>query len=540
MGGADVFTFAFIGRILKYKGVHLLINAFKRLKDPNIDLKIYGKVNDSKYMEQLQQLAANDKRIKFCGKYDQADLPKIMSEIDIVVVPSMFETFGIVTIEAFQYKTPVIGSNSGGVPEVLKHGYNGFLFENNDVNDLYEKMQYVLDNKHLIPELSKNCRIPRHISDEAQWLREQYNLISHHHVACGVGVAKKRVMLHYYNNLMIPIFQPILDKLKERKDINLAIGYTPYNPHINRGVLPQDLELIKSFGLPLYSVPSDFKPDITVIADSDYAQVRNCGKLIHIGHGVLSKGHFYTDTPLGRRDQQSDIICVPGEYHKSCMEKFITKPIIATGMAKLDSLFRGQGSGVRGQGFKILFAPTFNDELSAIPFVKDRIIEVLPTPDSVLLIKLHGLTAPQYKAMYKNLPLKDSRVIYIEDQDITPYMALADMMISDVSSAMMEFAALDKPVVLFNNPLWHTFKHYNPSDVEYTHRNIGYQVNSPEEMKLAVLKTHRGHDPYKEQRKSITDQLFANKYDGKATERIVNIIVNECDIQIESALQRAV
>jgi CDP-glycerol glycerophosphotransferase (TagB/SpsB family) len=128
--------------------------------------------------------------------------------------------------------------------------------------------------------------------------------------------------------------------------------------------------------------------------------------------------------------------------------------------------------------------------------------------------------------MYSQLPLIDERVVYVTEHDITPYLEKADVLISDVSSVMMEFAALDKPVVLFNNPMQRTYKNYNADDLEYTHRDIGYQVNNLEEMKLAVLKTHRGHDPYKEKRKEITDKLFANKYDGKATERIIEVVLN--------------
>ena len=307
-----------------------------------------------------------------------------------------------------------------------------------------------------------------------------------------------------------------------------------YAPDIRAGFLPEELEIIKAYGLPMYEVPQDFKPDVTIIADSVYPWVKDCGKLVNVGHGVLSKGQYYTDTEMARREELADVICVPGVYHKEIMEKIVSKAVIATGMAKLDGLFgkhesdiKYQLSGIEKRGkFTVLFAPTFNDELSAIPFVKDKINEVLPDNDSVLYIKLHGSTAEKYKDAYSRLPLIDERVIYITDHDITPYLEIADVLISDVSSVMMEFAALDKPVVLFNNPNQKAYKNYNPYDLEYTQRDIGYQVSTLEEMKFAVLKIHRGNDPYKEKRKEITDMLFANKYDGKATERIEEIVLS--------------
>ena len=312
----------------------------------------------------------------------------------------------------------------------------------------------------------------------------------------------------------------------------LALGYMTYAPEIRAGFLPNELDILKNYGLPMYNTPQDFHPDVTIIADSVYPWVQDCGKLIHVGHGVLSKGQYYTDTETARREEYADIICVPGEYHKIAMEKIVSKPVIATGMAKLDKLFSGQITrdteltrlNLPKDAFYVLFAPTFNDELSAIPFTKEKIVEVLPNSDSILLIKLHGSTAQHYKDMYRDLHIIDERVVYIEDLDITPYLAIADVMISDVSSAMMEFAALEKPLVLFNNPNTGLYKNYNSKDLEYTHRNIGYQVINLEEMKLAVLKIHRGSDPFVESRKEITDSLFANKYDGEATRRIVEIV----------------
>jgi glycosyltransferase involved in cell wall biosynthesis len=494
------------------------------------------------------------------GEYKPSDLKNILTNIDIVVVPSFMEIFGIVILEAFQHKIPVIASNAGGIPEAVKDGINGLLFENNDENDLYEKLKYVVENREIIQQLSENCCIPKSIEDDAKWHYEQYGeMLSV--VSCQLSAdeglrisnlephtsyliphtSKKRILIYYFKNVHIPILKSITEALKRRSDVELALGYMYYAPDIRAGFLPEELEIIKAYGLPMYEVPQDFKPDVTIIADSVYPWVKDCGKLVNVGHGVLSKGQYYTDTEMARREELADVICVPGVYHKERMEKIVSKAVIATGMAKLDGLFGRQELGAwslemgdrkpktenrKHKPFTILFAPTFNDELSAIPFVKDRINEVLPDVDSVLYIKLHGSTAQKYKDMYEQLALVDDRVIYVREHDVTPYLEIADVLISDVSSVMMEFAALDKPVVLFNNPMQKTYKNYNPNDLEYMHRDIGFQVNDIDEMKLAVLKIYRGNDPYKEKRKEVTDRLFANKYDGKATERIVEIVLS--------------
>jgi len=305
-------------------------------------------------------------------------------------------------------------------------------------------------------------------------------------------------------------------------------------PEIRAGLTQHELSFIKSYDEPLYRVPQDFHPDLTFIADSVYPWVKNCGKLVHVGHGVLSKGQYYTDTPTARREELADMVCVPGKHHQTIMRRIISKPVVATGMPKLDELFAGRVTrasvleqyGLPSDYHYVLFAPTFNDELSAIPFVHDRIGKVLPDDKILLIIKLHPSTKAEYKDMYRALPNRDKRVIYADELDITPFLALCDVMISDVSSALMEFAALDKPVILFNNPNWSSYPNFNPADIEFQWRDIGIQVATLDEMRVAVSTYLQNPSLHADKRKKYTDLLFANKHDGKAAERIVKLALS--------------
>ena len=125
--------------------------------------------------------------------------------------------------------------------------------------------------------------------------------------------------------------------------------------------------------------------------------------------------------------------------------------------------------------------------------------------------------------MYKELAKTHPRVFYCDDLDITPFLAIADVMISDVSSSMMEFAALDKPLVLFNNPNWTNYPNYNPTDIEFTWRDIGIQVHNLEEMCQAVSRSLEQPAEFSETRRAYTDMLFANKRNGDGAERIVTL-----------------
>jgi CDP-glycerol:poly(glycerophosphate) glycerophosphotransferase len=339
-----------------------------------------------------------------------------------------------------------------------------------------------------------------------------------------------RVMFFFFKNVHIPILKPIYEACKRMyPEAEIGFACMPYAPEMRAGFLPKELEIIRSIGEKVYTTPQEFRPDITFIADSVYPWVQGCGRLVHVGHGVLSKGQYYTDTDVARREEQADLVCVPGEYHAGVMQRIISTPVVATGMAKLDSVFRGEITRDLilqqlnlPRDFKyILFAPTFNDELSAIPFVLEKIVEVLPDERTCLLIKLHGSTKQEYKELYQRLGQRNKQVHYAGDLDITPFLVLADVMISDVSSAMMEFAALDKPLVLFNNPRWHCYPHYNPVDIEFCWRDIGIEVTSLDEMVTAVNYVLFQSRFLSRQRQIYTDRLFANKYDGRGGERIV-------------------
>jgi GT2 family glycosyltransferase/CDP-glycerol glycerophosphotransferase (TagB/SpsB family)/glycosyltransferase involved in cell wall biosynthesis len=344
--------------------------------------------------------------------------------------------------------------------------------------------------------------------------------------------SSKKILFYFFKNVHIPILKPIYEKYKELyPNDEIAFGVMQYAPQIRAGFLPEELKMIESLGEKIYSKPQDFKPDLTFIADSVYPWVQGCGKLVHVGHGILSKGQYYTNTDTARREEQADLVCVPGDYHAKIMKNIISKPVIASGMAKLDKLFAGQVSkesicekyGLPIDAKYVLFAPTFNDELSAIPFVMDRIQEVISDNNTFLIIKLHGSTKQEYRDMYKKLVELNSHVIYAdrEEIDITPYLALCDVMISDVSSAMIEFAALDKPVVLFNNPNRFKYENYNENDIEYRFRNIGIQTSNLNEIKRAVKISLLSKEINQKNRQEATDKLLANKNKFNASKIIV-------------------
>lgn len=83
---------------------------------------------------------------------------EVYDQSDIIVVPSLYENFPGVVLEAMSSGKVVIASNVGGIPEVIEHGKNGFLFEKNNPTDLMEKIKAVLDGTYDIKQIQENAR----------------------------------------------------------------------------------------------------------------------------------------------------------------------------------------------------------------------------------------------------------------------------------------------------------------------------------------------------------------------------------------------
>jgi glycosyltransferase involved in cell wall biosynthesis len=150
------FNLLYVGQLVQHKGVHILIEAFKSISDPNLRLDIVG---EGGYKRYLQELAGNDPRIIFHGQIPVSSIRPYYENADITIVPSLWqEVLGIVILESFSASTPVIASNIGGISEIVKPGHNGFLFEPSDAKGLAVILERVIRNPELLKKISFNAR----------------------------------------------------------------------------------------------------------------------------------------------------------------------------------------------------------------------------------------------------------------------------------------------------------------------------------------------------------------------------------------------
>jgi len=176
---SDKIRFGFIGTILPAKGLHVLIDAFNMIKDDRAELKIYGNLfsyNGFEYYPKYIQKLAKNRNIRFMGGFAHKDLTDIFSEIDVLVLPSIwYENSPLVVQEAFLAHVPVIASNIGGIPELVQDGKNGLLFQANNEDELYQKIKLIIDEPNLITTLGRNTQIVKDMHENAREIEGLYN-----------------------------------------------------------------------------------------------------------------------------------------------------------------------------------------------------------------------------------------------------------------------------------------------------------------------------------------------------------------------------
>ncbi len=157
----------FIGGLAEHKGAHLLIKAVRtQPSTAPIELKIYGRSDlNPPYFDRLQKTAGTDQRIHFCGTFPNEDIGKIFSELDVLVVPSVwYENTPLVIYSAQAAGCPVIASNLGGMAEVIENGRNGLLFEAGNVQGLATAIERLAQDRTLLQSLAANAVSPKTIA----------------------------------------------------------------------------------------------------------------------------------------------------------------------------------------------------------------------------------------------------------------------------------------------------------------------------------------------------------------------------------------
>ena len=170
-------SFGFIGQISPMKGPHLLIDAYKNAsQDGQARLLIYGNMEkDPAFSHQLRSLATGRTDIDFRGTYQHAESGKVFSEIDVLVVPSLWNDYPLIINEAFAAQTPVIASDLAGMSEFVRPEINGLLFKRGDMASLALQLRRVIDEPQLLARLRSGVPHVKRIEEAVEEILRSYD-----------------------------------------------------------------------------------------------------------------------------------------------------------------------------------------------------------------------------------------------------------------------------------------------------------------------------------------------------------------------------
>ncbi|TKJ33554.1 MAG: hypothetical protein CEE38_20565 [Planctomycetes bacterium B3_Pla] len=154
----------YFGRISHEKGIGVLLDAYEKLKGnkskDSMPLYIVGK-SYGKETEQLKKRIhlSGNKKVKVLDEVEKDQLFQIVGNSAFTIVPSIwYENMPNAILESFANGKPVVGSRIGSIPELVKHGETGLLFEPGDSDALAEKMQWMIDHPEDCSRMGQNAR----------------------------------------------------------------------------------------------------------------------------------------------------------------------------------------------------------------------------------------------------------------------------------------------------------------------------------------------------------------------------------------------
>lgn len=154
------FTFCFVGRLVKDKGINELVSAFAKLYEQKTDIRLVLVGDFEQQLDPLtpetMNLVQNHPRIQSTGK--QSDVRPYLAASDVFVFPSYREGFPNVVLEAGALGLPCIVTDINGCNEIISPHHNGIIIQPKDETALYEAMKYAVEHPNEMTRMGENAR----------------------------------------------------------------------------------------------------------------------------------------------------------------------------------------------------------------------------------------------------------------------------------------------------------------------------------------------------------------------------------------------
>lgn len=165
----EAIVFIFVGRLIPVKNLNFMINSFQESLKVNKNLYLLI-VGDGPERNALQKNIIDrnlQSNIKLTGWINREEIVDYYSASDIFIITSNYESFSLVTLEAMSCELPIIATNVGFLPEIVKHGTNGFIVENNNIVQLKETILKIASEPELRIKMGKVNR--QKVIDNYSW-----------------------------------------------------------------------------------------------------------------------------------------------------------------------------------------------------------------------------------------------------------------------------------------------------------------------------------------------------------------------------------
>ncbi len=291
-----------------------------------------------------------------------------------------------------------------------------------------------------------------------------------------------RALIHIHRASNLGAALPFAHALRHGGPWDLALSVTPHDPENHVGLAENALARLRKLGISLYDDPREASAQITFTFDPVENLLEDCGLLVRVPSGVRGGGRRFTNRPAGNVDNLADLILLPGPWHADRLRSGGTlfAPTEIVGLPSLDPLSANwlpsreifcHQLRIDPARMLILYAPSHEPELSAVPLLWTR-IGSLADEKNLLIVRLHPDSDVETVQAHEALAERNPNVMLAREVDIQPYLRLANVVVTDVSTIGFEAAALGIPVVLFDNPNQREHPGFDRVDPEYSFRTF--------------------------------------------------------------------
>ena len=276
-----------------------------------------------------------------------------------------------------------------------------------------------------------------------------------------------------------------------------------------------------------------FQPQVIVLAENPSNQARLAApnaRIVWTRHGFANKRY------LGYSMSVCDYACLSSDwirdrYREQGMRAGIDEWV--TGFVPMDLMFRRLNEAKPRAHKTLLYAPTFNPNMASVrPLGKSWALDLRRRfPDLHIRIKPHPHTAkeqPLWIARWRSWAEADAGIELIEDldRDIYELMPDTDVLLTDASSVMFYFLALDRPIILVDNPMrFEDRQRFSPDAEEWAWRDIGDRIESGDQLPDAVASALASPGQLSGIRQQRAQQIFGGLFDGRAAERVASNVL---------------